>query len=80
MMARHDDIVERINRRVLTIENSIENFDYARERLLEQQRRAQAPGETQVEHALAKNREAVDALKLDLESQLERLKRQQTPR
>ncbi len=80
MMARHDDIVEKISRRVVTLENSIENFDYARERLLEQQRTVTGGDDTQLKQALLKNKEAVDALKLDLAAQLEQLRKRQMPR
>jgi hypothetical protein len=80
MMARQDDIVEKINRRVVTLENSIENFDYARERLLEQQRTVAGADDAQLKQALLKNKEAVDALKLNLASQLEQLKKRQMPR
>jgi hypothetical protein len=71
-------LVETIQARIKVLSDSIANFEYARERLLKLQKSAEGSTGVQLEHALAKNQEATEAMKRDLTWELERLRKEES--
>ena len=69
-----------LTERVLSLESRVQNFEYARKRLEDLRRNADAGETAQYEQALAKNQAALESLHRDLGVAREELLREHTRR
>ena len=72
-MPQRDAIVQTTEARILAIQSSIDNFGYARERLLRRQSKADSD---ELQQALHKNLQAGERMKQNLEYEVERLRKE----